>query len=863
MKSLSDAVETVIQGIGVDQANADRRRAFLEITDADAKNLRKLHVALNNLTSEFSEGFIDHLLSFKETRQFLQDSNTVEHLKKILASYFGRLTEGNYDQEYFHDRLRVGIVHQRMGLSLELYIGAYCKYLCGLVPIILEQTSENHEGCLSTCLSLIKVVLLDMSLAIDTYIATDRQTIRSLNACSEAVYASIPDGLLVLSSELVILSANPSFLERFGFDSELVLNRPLTEVLTAYGLSVKLLEVLTTGNLQSNIPFLMGAAQGGELKPVRATLTKIRLTDAGEARLLMIIEDISEEEKLRIAAMESERRFKDLADTAYDGIIMTDLTGEIKYINQAAERMFGYRHHEAVNVKQSISVILPHFDSDRPQGRRRLPLWETRAHRPDGTTFIVEGTSSIFTGSTGRFITYVLRDLTERKHFEDQLTHLANHDPLTNLPNRTFFRDMLSAKLSQVALDRQYLAVLFIDLDRFKQINDSFGHTVGDKLLLMVTDRLGGCVRKDDILARFGGDEFIITSDGLTDRQDATFIARKILDVFATPFKVGEHEFFISASIGISIFLLDATDVDELMRHAERAMYHAKDLGIGYQIYRSNLEGLSERFALETNLRKALERNEFKLYYQPKIDLNTGTIIGLEALLRWIDPTNGMIPPDQFIPVAEETGLIVPIGGWVIFEACRQIKKWQSAGYLVPVSINLSAGQFRQIVASAESEEKQSTDETTNCLVDTVIRVIQETGIEPSSLELEITESILMQNISTAVATLQKLSALGIKISIDDFGTGYSSLSYIKKLPIDIIKIDKTFVRDITTDRDDAAIVSAIIAMARSLRLTVIAEGVETQEQFDFLGAQGCDAIQGYFFSKPLPADEVFELLRK
>jgi diguanylate cyclase (GGDEF)-like protein len=470
---------------------------------------------------------------------------------------------------------------------------------------------------------------------------------------------------------------------------------------------------------------------------------------------------------------------------------------------------------------------------------------------------MVEGSSSVFEGSTGRFITYVLRDLTERKQFERQLVHLANHDPLTNLPNRKFFRERLGISLDEAALNGEQLAVLFLDLDRFKLINDTFGHALGDKLLLMVAERLAGCFRKGDILARLGGDEFVVLLQGLSGTQDAALVAQKIMDTFAHAFQLETHEVFVSASIGIAFYPSDAIDAGNLIRCADNAMYQAKEQGLGYQFYRPDLENLSsERLTLENSLRRALERDELRLYYQPKVDLASGAVIGLEALLRWAHPVRGMIPPDQFVPLAEETGLIIPIGEWVLRTACLQIKAWQGDGMpLLPVAVNLSARQFRQFSASGEATGIHD-------LVETIERVLEETGVNPSCLELEITESILMQNLSTAAVTLQALSAKGIRIFIDDFGTGYSSLSYLKRLPIDTIKIDKSFVGDIMTDPDDAAIVTAIIAMAHSLRLKVVAEGVETQEQFDFLLERGCDAMQGFFFSKPLPAEEIFPLLR-
>ncbi|HUX63706.1 EAL domain-containing protein [Sulfuricella sp.] len=869
MKPLEKAVEAVVRVLGIDDVAVARRKAFLEFTDDDVARLRTLHEALQTQAPDFVNAFYTHLLVFEETRALLPDAQTLERLKCSQAAYFSGLTAGDYGREYIHHRLRVGVAHQRVGLAPEWYLGAYSKYLSGLLPELWPRLGGDPEAFVATCQALIKIVLLDMGLAIDTYIQADRQSMMTLKEYADIVFASIPDGLLVLSSDLTVLSANRALLDRFGFTEEAVRGRYLMEVLAADGLRGRALEVLATGGVQHDVLFSMGPADCSERKPVRVTLTGIRLAEEEEeeeeARLLLIVEDLTEEQALRAAALESERRFRDLAETAHDGIIMTDPQGKIAYFNRAAERMFGYRRHQMLG--QMIGRVLPEPLFCQPdEGLQRTSVWEGQGRRRDGAIFMVEGSSSVFEGSTGRFITYVLRDLTERKQFERQLMHLANHDPLTNLPNRKFFRERLGISLDEAALNGEQLALLFLDLDRFKLINDTLGHALGDKLLLIVAERLAGCFRKGDVLARQGGDEFVVALQGLSGRQDTVLVAQKILDALAHPFQLEDHEVFVSASIGIAFHPLDAIDADNLIRCADSAMYQAKEQGLGYQFYRPELEKLSsERLTLENSLRKALERGELRLHYQPKVNLATGAVIGLEALLRWAHPARGMIPPDQFIPLAEETGLIVPIGEWVLRTACLQIKAWQGEGMpLLPVAVNLSARQFRHLSASGETEGSPSSGEAARVhdLVETIERVLRETGVDPSCLELEITESILMQNLSTAAVTLQALNAKGMRISIDDFGTGYSSLSYLKRLPIDTIKIDKSFVGDITTDPDDAAIVAAIIAMAHSLRLRVVAEGVETQEQFDFLLERGCDAMQGYFFSKPLPAEGILPLLQ-
>ncbi|MHB1077620.1 EAL domain-containing protein [Thiobacillus sp.] len=868
MKPLGEVVDAVERALGLDDAAVVRRKAFLEFTDDDVARLRTLHEALQDMAPDFANAFYDHLLTFEETRALLPDAQTLERLKRSQAAYFESLTAGDYGPEYIHHRLRVGVAHQRVGLAPEWYLGAYSKYLAGLLPELWQRLGKDPEAFVTTCQALIKIVLLDMGLAIDTYIQADRQAILTLKEYADIVFASIPDGLLVLSSDLTILSANRAFLERFGLTEEAVRGRYLMEVLAADGLRGRALEVLATRVAQHDVPFSMGRVDCSERKPVRVTLTGIRLAEEEEeeeARLLVTVEDLTEEQALRAAALESERRFRDLAETAHDGIIMTDPQGKIAYFNRAAERMFGYRRNQA--LKRLIGTVLPEpLSCQLDEGLQHTPVWETQGLRRDGTVFMVEGSGSVFEGSSGRFITYVLRDLTERKQFERQLMHLANHDPLTHLPNRKFFQERLGISLDEAALNGEHLAVLFLDLDRFKLINDTLGHALGDKLLLMVAERLAGCFRKGDVLARFGGDEFVVLLQGLAGKQDAALVAQKIMDTFAHAFQLEDHEVFVSASVGIAFYPSDAIDADNLIRCADNAMYQAKEQGLGYQFYRPDLENLSsERLTLENSLRKALERGELRLHYQPKVDLASGAVIGLEALLRWAHPAKGMIPPDQFVPLAEETGLIVPIGEWVLRTACLQIKTWQGEGILdLPVAVNLSARQFRQFSANGKTEGSQPSGEAAGVhdLVETIERVLEETGVDPSCLELEITESILMQNLSTAANILQALSAKGMRIFIDDFGTGYSSLSYLKRLPIDTIKIDKSFVGDITTDPDDAAIVAAIIAMAHSLRLKVVAEGVETQEQFDFLLERGCDAMQGFFFSQALPAEEILPLLQ-
>lgn len=436
------------------------------------------------------------------------------------------------------------------------------------------------------------------------------------------------------------------------------------------------------------------------------------------------------------------------------------------------------------------------------------------------------------------------RDVTDWKRAEERLIELAHFDQLTGLPNRTLFQDRLRQALPQASRNGKLVALLFLDLDRFKFVNDSLGHTVGDLLLKEAAGRLTHCVRKSDTVARLGGDEFTVILTNITSVHDAAKVAQKILDDFSRPFGSQGPELFVTPSIGITLYPFDGDDIDLLLKNADTAMYRAKQMGRNnYQFYSAEMNTATiAQLTLESSLRYALKREEFLIHYQPQVDLKTGRITSVEALLRWQHPSLGLVSPQDFIPIAEETGLIVPIGEWVLRTACAQAAAWQKANLpLMHMVVNLSIRQFKQPQ-----------------LIETVERILGETGLSARHLGLELTESMLMENEERTVATLTQLNKLGIQISIDDFGTGYSSLRYLKCFPIHILKIDQSFVREIETNATDAAIVTSIIALARNLGLRVVAEGVESAAQLKFLRANGCDGMQGYYFSKPL-SSEAFE----
>jgi diguanylate cyclase (GGDEF)-like protein len=438
----------------------------------------------------------------------------------------------------------------------------------------------------------------------------------------------------------------------------------------------------------------------------------------------------------------------------------------------------------------------------------------------------------------------------ERKRYQVQLERQANYDALTGLPNRNLLHDRLRQAVHSQRAPRN-IAVVFMDLDHFKFVNDSLGHSVGDKLLKSMGERLRSVLREGDTVGRVGGDEFVLILNDQSNEEVIFRAMQRISAKVAEPLTIDGKELYVTASAGISLYPQDGRDVDTLLKNADAAMYRAKEHGrSNFQFYTSEMnERVNDRLALEHALRRALERQEFTLHYQQKVDLRSGEIIGAEALVRWLHPEWALVRPARFIPIAEETGLIVQLGEWVIHEACRQARAWQLAG-LKPgvVSVNLSARQFR-----AEG------------LVRTVSRILQETGLEPAGLEMELTESMVMHNVESAIATLQGLKSLGVGLSVDDFGTGYSSLSYLKNLPIDTLKIDRSFVRDIGTgaEAEDGVLAAAIISLAHALDLQVIAEGVETDAQLHFLKRHGCDQVQGFLYGEPVPAEQYAELLER
>ncbi|MEZ0481538.1 EAL domain-containing protein [Planococcus sp. SSTMD024] len=598
----------------------------------------------------------------------------------------------------------------------------------------------------------------------------------------------------------------------------------------------------------------MGHA-AGHSSPFSVNSTLLAYGIGGGMLLLFVVAlaSVRTDRRLETQSEESEMKFQSVIESAKDAIIVADFQGLVVQWNQGAKAIFGYEKEEILG--RNINIIIPdRFKEAHEKGmeayrKTREPhvigsTVELTGCRKDGSEFQLEMSVGTWETENGIFFSSILRDITERKASEDKINDLVYLDPLTGLPNRRLFNDRLDSLLRHADERGLNFSLFYMDLDNFKMINDRFGHSVGDLFLKNVASRLEAQISPKDTLSRLGGDEFILLLPN-TEYSQAAARAQDLIDALNTPFRFENEEIFTSVSVGISTYPSDGSDSETLVKNADIAMYQAKEGGKNaFQFFTRDMnESIARKSRLATGLRKGLAHGEFAIHYQPQISLKTDQIIGVEALLRWNHPEWGMISPAEFIPIAEETGSITKIGEFVLEEACRQNKYWQDLG-IAPfrVAVNISARQFAQ-----------------KDLTEVVSIVLKKTGLAPEYLELELTETII-QNADSAISTMEELAALGVHLSIDDFGTGYSSLSYLKLFPIDSLKIDQHFTRNIKSDSKDAALVKTIIRMAHDLELNVIAEGVETEEQLDFLRSEQCNQAQGYYFNRPLPAQDIEDI---
>ena len=543
-----------------------------------------------------------------------------------------------------------------------------------------------------------------------------------------------------------------------------------------------------------------------------------------------------------------------------DAVLCTDVSGTVTYLNLVAEKLTGWPRTEAIGrLLAEVFRIIDGLTRQAARDPLQRAIEENKTVvltpnciliRRDGFESAVEDSAAPIHDRAGQIVgaVIVFHDVSAARAMSTKMTHSAHHDPVTNLPNRLLLNDRISGSISLARRQGRSVAVMFLDLDRFKNINDSLGHAVGDELLQSVSKRLLGAVRDSDTVSRQGGDEFVVLLSEISCPEAAGTSAKKLLLSLNAPHSIAGQELHIDGSIGIAIYPQDGDTAGTLIKNADTAMYHAKENGRNnFQFFKAEMNlRVVERQSLEVGLHHALERKEFVVYYQPKVKLSTGEITGAEALIRWQTPTQGLVPPAQFVPIAEECGIILPIGRWVMCEACTQARAWQDQGLQhVTIAVNVSAVEFRD-----------------KDFVESVRTTLQETGLQPWYLTLELTEGVLMKHAKAAAAILQQLKTMGVNLAVDDFGTGYSSLSYLLQFPINVLKIDQSFVSQISSNPQDSPIASAIINMGKSLHLLVVAEGVETQQQNAYLQEQGCAEGQGYLFSRPLPAAQFSELLR-
>lgn len=701
---------------------------------------------------------------------------------------------------------------------------------------------------------------------------------------TENILDSTDAGIIVVDAGLHVQVWNRWLEKVSGIPAKQALSRPLYEIFPQLEDSrlIKAISACVNGGMASTLSTTLNAhpmpLYSNEVDRARGNLMfqqiviKPIVAEEAESMAMVQILDVTgsvhREQKLREQSglMQSlmteissrEVQVRTVLENTLDGIITITESGMVREFNPAAEKIFGYQKDEILG--SSINRLIPAAMSQYQNTEKiediantlSLVLGSTRelpAKRKDGSSFMLELSLNEMRLHGERLYVGSMRDVTERTQAEQLIRHMAQHDALTDLPNRTLFKDRLESAMALAQRHDQLVAVMFLDLDRFKTINDTMGHHTGDALLTEVAKRLKSITRNTDTVARLGGDEFAIIQTEINHADGVVSLAEKVIAAVAKTYNYDGNDINTSTSIGITLYPTDKGDADQLLQNADMAMYRAKRAGRNnFQFYSNEMhEEIQHTANMEKDIRRALVSDEFVLFYQPQIDLRTGKVVGVEALVRWMHPERGLIPPDEFIPVAEDSGLILPLGHLVLVQACRWAKNWQDTGNeAIRVAVNLSAVQFND-----------------PGLVEDIANTLKQTKLSPEYLELELTESFLMENAGTTINTLKQLHDLDLELAIDDFGTGYSSLAYLKRFPVNKIKIDRSFVNDISTDNEDAVIVQSVISLGHSLGLKVIAEGLETEEQLAFLQLHGCDEVQGYYYGKPMPAEEFIEFMKQ
>ncbi len=671
------------------------------------------------------------------------------------------------------------------------------------------------------------------------------------NHLDNLLNSSLDMSIVVTDLDFNVVYLNHDSASMFQLGEEQIIGHSLNQLLKC--------NTLHEPSLQQILPELMEKgeywfnhlrSQNGSTSHIESRLTQM-YEEKKRVGYILVSRDITDklhtEKRLLLASH--------VFDCAIEGIMVTNAKGTIQAVNPAFTEITGYSAEDAIgnnprmlqSNRQSPEFYKNMWEAVLSAGRWQGEIWNRRKSGEIYPQRLSISSVKDLNGNITQF-TAVFYDITDLKEKEEKINHRAYHDPLTELPNRLLFKDRLDQAITRARRNDCQLTVMFIDIDNFKKLNDTQGHYAGDQFLQKISAEFRSLLRDQDTVSRFGGDEFTILLDDNNSIQQGIIVAQKILNLFRKPFQIGDNEMYLGASIGISSYPEDGNNSEVLIKNADTAMYHAKENGRNnFQIFKAEMEiKIKQRVSLEFELRKALGRNQFHIFYQPIINLHTKSIVSIEALLRW-DNDNNSVPPDQFIPIAEESGLIVPIGEWVLRQTCRQMSEWQIDDVSgLAISVNLSARQFR---------ERE--------LLNTIERILEETHLKPEQLHLEITESSMMDDMASSIATLKALKKIGIRILMDDFGTGYSSLTCLQRFPVDVLKLDHTFIRNIGKNVDSARLAAGIISMAKDLRLEVVAEGVENEIQLRFLEEHGCDMVQGYLFHKPLTKEKLREVLRQ
>ncbi len=732
MKSIERFLDAICDEMDIDDEDIRQRKAYLQFTEADEALLRQVHDRLTGFRARFLDDLYDDFVQFPPTADLLRDTQRVRRLKHSQAQYFDSLTDGEYGWEYVRNRLQVGVAHQRAGLATKWYLGAYSKYLNALLHYLGEIPDAEAADSQPVMAALIKIIFLDMGLAMDAYIHAGKMNETALKAYSESIVDNTPCGMLVLSGEMRVLSANPA-----------------------------------------------------------------------ARRLLQLYDDV-------------------------DGLALSSIFP----VDELRELALSAQH----GGHSSCNIFLPFAGGET----RNLLVTFTRLPQ-------IEDASGASLNAAELLLT--IEDFTQLWRAKTEMARMSNYDDLTGLPNRGLFQELVTHAIAKLQGGKGRLAILFLDLNRFKNINDTLGHAAGDALLQALALRLKESLRSNDIVSHFGGDRFTVLLRDIYDRQDCIHAIHKIQKIFTDAYAIAEREIFLSANIGISFYPDDGKDPEGLLKYADAALHQSKAQGKNaYCFFKSGMDHSAEQaLDMETELRQALEQGQFSLHYQPIIDLERTRIISFEALLRWCKPGSGIVQPLRFLPLLEETGLIKQVGEWVLREACAMAREWDGIEPQAPaVSVNVSSLQL----ADPDFAKR-------------VFHILAECGLEPGRLELELTESVLVERSGVTVENINCLAEMGIRLAIDDFGTGYSSLSYLNRFPLHTLKIDRSFIQDISEDGQGAAVARTIVTLGQALQLRVVAEGVESYAQLQMLKAWGCGAVQGFLFSRPLAKQELPALLAR